>query len=617
MPKILLSCFTRREVEHVQHRLGTYYVFDSYRPEGKYRFDVGKKLDVDALCHLIGIKQKIHSSVFKFARLYELTSRANYQSVDKVENYLSGDNFPESGILELEYSIPDTAEAHAEKRMVVESELAQLERAVSVTRADQLPTTLSSLGFEYGAGARAGDDDGDSEDEHTKKAFDFKAAMNRTRTEYKLVSVLHADKAGIVKCTDMAEKPFNSYWDGGKTTIVCMLEDKDQKCRVQVVTPRGVNEYTSLLIHWDSPFKTTLDIGHVEEKEEGLVATALVASARPSSGLHLNRMKKFEEKKNSPAKQKTIPKKGGKGLRPVTPETFSNVKSLDFGLALRRSQGTRMHKPWTGFARTDPDDFRIQKVTLKAMSQHKDVGGVISKKVTGSLGPSSCVNYEFDLFMLVSMHTVPRFFTFQLTPAVDMHLYISTRSLPWEKDYIWKGETSEIGDKVVVVRPTDRNYEASKYYVTIVSGADPGHYSFVIEVSPYFPSLKYVDTLQFPRFSATKAVKILRSGPAPPPKVADLTSQNSKAGKMLSSLMNFTEERKSKSCFGAAVPDKALMTITTGLANRVADTDLRPGNSASFDPDSLRSSSAASIRSRDSLRSSSDRSSPRILAATH
>jgi hypothetical protein len=43
--------------------------------------------------------------------------------------------------------------------------------------------------------------------------------------------------------------------------------------------------------------------------------------------------------------------------------------------------------------------------------------------------------------------------------------------------------------------------------------------------------------------------------------VAEVTSQNSKVGKMLSSLMMFTEERKSKSCFGAAVPGKAIMSI--------------------------------------------------------
>ena len=97
IPKMLLSCFDRREVEHIQFRLGTYYAFDSQRPEGKYRFDLGKRLDIDALCHLIDVKQKITGSHFMFAKLYDLRSRANPRPVEKVEDLLTGDNLAEVG----------------------------------------------------------------------------------------------------------------------------------------------------------------------------------------------------------------------------------------------------------------------------------------------------------------------------------------------------------------------------------------------------------------------------------------------------------------------------------------------------------------------------------------
>ena len=110
-----------------------------------------------------------------------------------------------------------------------------------------------------------------------------------------------------------------------------------------------------------------------------------------------------------------------------------------------------MYRPWAGFVRNSPVDYKIQIVNLKAMSQHKDPGGIISKRLSGELGPSSCVNFEMDLSFLVSMHTVPRFFSFQLTSSVDMDLYVSTRSLPWEKDHIWKGEVAEPGQKLALI----------------------------------------------------------------------------------------------------------------------------------------------------------------------
>ena len=420
MPKILLSCFSRREVQHIQYRLGTYYTFDAYRPEGKYRFDVGKKNEVDALCHLIHVKQKIQTSDLKFCRLYDLNSRAQWKDIEKVEDFLTEDHFPQSGILEMEFSIPDTPEAHAEKKKVVASELEQLDRAASMSKETARRVSLATLAFEFdGAGnydSENGSDDGDGK----KHTFDFAEAMSRTRKEYKLVSVLHADKSGMVRCADMADKPFNSRWDGGKTTIVCVLEDKEQKNQVHVTTPRGVNMYASVLIKWDSPFKTEIDISKTIQSEEFI--------KRETSAIQQARLHKFEAKRLSPIKQKTVPKRGGKGLRPVTPETFSGVKSVNFDLALRRSSGERMFKPWTGFVRSDPADFKIQRINLKAMSQHKDVGGVVSKRAAGSLGPASCVNYEIDLSMLVSMHTVPRYFTFQVKQGARMDIYV----IPYE-----------------------------------------------------------------------------------------------------------------------------------------------------------------------------------------
>jgi len=572
MPKILLSCFSQKEVEHIQHRLGTYYAFNSYRPEGKYRFDIGKRLEIDALMHLITIKQTIGGSGFKSCKLFDLKSRTRWTPVDKVEDLLEGSNMPDSGLLEFDFDIPDTEEAREGKKRCIQSEVEKLERTRSASRLDQ-PMSLASLGFDYDA-QDVFDDNDDCDDEQNKKGFDYEGLLNRTRTEYKIVTVLHPEKEGLVRCPGMTDKHFNSKWDGGKTTIVCLLEDKEQTHRVQVMTPRGVNEYTTCIIGWNAPFKTTLDIGPLKE------AMNEQEKKSESSALHMARLKKFEGKMSCLLNEKTVPKKGGKGLRPVTPETFSNVKNLDFGLALSRSRGVRMYKAWTGFVRRDPEDFQIHPFFLKAMSQHKDVGGVVSKKVTGSLGPSSCINYEIDLSMLVSMHTVPRYFSFQVTPLNGAHLnlYVSTRSLPWENDYMWKGELTETGERIVVVRPTDKNFinlnpnerkssinptdRKSKYYVSIISTVESCNYEFLVEVAPYLASLKTVATVKFPRFCSVQNLAEKTKGLAVPKRVGAITTQNTKTGKMLATLMTFTQDRKSKSCFGAAVPGKAIMIIT-------------------------------------------------------
>ena len=584
MPKILLSHFNRKEIQRVQHRLGTYHAFDPYRPEGKYRFDLGKKLDLDALLRLMSLQQKIPCSLFTYCKLSQTKNPTSFDIVNDLRNFVAGDNCPTSGILELEFSIPQTAEAIAQKKSAIASELNGLARAASQTIQEY--TSLAALGFDLGA---------DSENEHDSdrdgendKGFDFAAAMSRTRKQYKLVTVLHPEKAGIVRsndvrCAELGDKPFNFKWDGGKTTIVCVLEDFRDEKFVQILTPRGTTEYASVLITWNSDFKTTVDIGTKDQEE--------AATKRESSAAHEARLRKFEQQKNSPAKQKTVPKKGGKGLRPVTPETFCGVKSLDFGLALRRSQGERMFKPWTGFVRSHPDDFKVEHVNLPGMGRYKDVGGVVSKRLKGILGPSSCVNFEFDMSMLVSMHTVPRYLSIQVTQGTEMNLYASTTSLPHEQDFTWKGELTETGERLIIVRPTDKNM-AKKCYVSVISGVAPGPYEILVEVAPYQASLKYVESLQLPRFTTTKT-NILRTGLAPPKKVADLTSQPSKAGRMLTSLMNFTEERRSKSCFGASVPNKAILTIRAQGA-----LDLRMSNSGSSSP--LHSPSVRSSRSRPS-----------------
>ena len=341
------------------------------------------------------------------------------------------------------FSVPRTQEAHTSKKMFVDAELAQLERSRSVSKDMSAVVSLATLGFDIDA-MRDGQSSSDSGEEEIDKSFDFDAMMNRTRAEYKLVTVLHPDLSGIVKCSDMNDKPFNSQWDGGKTSIVVMLEEKEQKRLVNVMTPRGEHVIMSKMIEWNTPFRTTLDIAKTEDVAEEVFQ-------RAGSEMHQALLQKFANKRHSAIKH-TVPKKDGKGLRPMTPDTFCNVKSLNFDLALRRSKGVRMYKPWTGFVRSDPADFRIQHVHMHTTG-HKGATG-ISKRLTGSLLTSSCVNYEMDLSFLVNMHTVPRFFCFTVKEGREMDLYVSTKSLPWERDHMWKGELTEAGERVVTVHVT-------------------------------------------------------------------------------------------------------------------------------------------------------------------
>ena len=128
-----------------------------------------------------------------------------------------------------------------------------------------------------------------------------------------------------------------------------------------------------------------------------------------------------------------------------------------------------------------------------------------------------------------------------------------------------------------------------------MSNRNASDYELLAEISPYQSSLKTVEELKLPRFSNIK-VKSERSGLLIPKKVEDMTAQNSKTGKMLSSLMMFTEERRSKSCFGAAVPEKAVMLIK-GQASHEAG-NLRRGQSSISEQEGIgRLQSAKSHRS--------------------
>jgi hypothetical protein len=69
LPKILLSCFRRPQVEALQARLGPLHVFDEARPAGRYTFDLAKHSDLAALRHLVLLRKRVPGTRLAPARL--------------------------------------------------------------------------------------------------------------------------------------------------------------------------------------------------------------------------------------------------------------------------------------------------------------------------------------------------------------------------------------------------------------------------------------------------------------------------------------------------------------------------------------------------------------------
>jgi uncharacterized protein involved in tolerance to divalent cations len=144
----------------------------------------------------------------------------------------------------------------------------------------------------------------------------------------------------------------------------------------------------------------------------------------------------------------------------------------------------RKWRPWLGFKRIYKEDFAVKRVVMKA--RQLGTSG-LQEVVYGSLPESSCANYEIDLSAPIRVHTIPRYISFTVSPALEADLYANTTGLPWEESYVWKGELGGEREKTILIRPQDPNYRDVKYFVSIITTAKPQDYMLTISVSEHAP----------------------------------------------------------------------------------------------------------------------------------
>ncbi|KAJ1490728.1 hypothetical protein T484DRAFT_1883828 [Baffinella frigidus] len=398
------------------------------------------------------------------------------------------------------------------------------------------------------------------------------------RKEYKLVTIkTDAGKAGVIKIIDsnhdVSEKPFNARWDGGKTTILITLEDPQEKKKVLVYTPRGETLLKSVDIEWTTKLRSEIEIK--SEKHRGSFDLSRIKT------IHRLRSGKGGEERSSPRKTRAMSaEKAGSSL--------ANLKQIDFAETLRRSKGGKVWRPWATFERSDDSDFATERIRL--LDKRGRDTCTLRDTRSGSIGPASCRNYIIDLEVPVLMHTIPRHFSFTLSPPgtsafastptlsqsqqllsqsqqlgpgplETVSIFAHTERLPTETDYMWKGEA--IGhDLTIAVKPTDPYYKPGQYFVSVITTRDAATFELLVEVNPFAVGLR--GGISFTKDSATAAKgesslsnsKILRRGRRPPPAIEELTQANSETGKMLHSLMIVTDQRRRKSSFGATLPPK-------------------------------------------------------------
>jgi len=93
-------------------------------------------------------------------------------------------------------------------------------------------------------------------------------------------------------------------------------------------------------------------------------------------------------------------------------------------------------------------------------------------------------------------------------------MYANITGLPLEDDHIWKGEMSG-HDRAIHVRPSDANYFAGKYHITIVSESKMCDFAFSVHVAPYTQILREADLGKNRRSKLAPLTPEERSSPKP------------------------------------------------------------------------------------------------------
>jgi len=457
--------------------------------------------------------------------------------------------------------------------------------------------------------------------------FDFTKAKRRMRPEFKLLVVMAPEgRDGLVRVPGMDDKPFNPRWDAGKTTLLILLESKDDTKAVSVLTPRGETQIAQHLIDVRSPKRTVLELPRPsKEGAEGLFDlqarrrqsvtrrqsnTYELQNANEATQMSTAAHKITHTAERSPTGKYNLGK-GRQKAPPRTPESYQPKKLDD-----------RTWKPWRGFQRRRPEDFAIETIFIRPSGPLSGSIGTHLEKVKGFLEQASVKNFEFKLGVAMKTHTIPRHLTFSLIPGHDLEMFIHTGgdALPDDKNFIWKSEFSG-GNRMVVVRPTDVDYSAGTYVVSVWTTSRSADFELVCEVSPYSQTLRQVDPLKQKlgtmrkSFVSNNTTSMTGKGPALPKGLQAFAAEYKGVSRVLNNLMIYSNERARKSSQGASIPAKAELhlqrpsssmqagsTELWGTGSTFTMNSSRPGTSMGF----RRESSRLSARSGDSDGESSD-----------
>ena len=178
-----------------------------------------------------------------------------------------------------------------------------------------------------------------------------------------------------------------------------------------------------------------------------------------------------------------------------------------------------------------------------------------------------------DLSLTARAHTIPRFFTFTVSPGANIELYANSGAdgLPSADSYSWKGELVA-NDKIITIRPTDAAYVAGKYLVSIITTACSVEFTLHVEVAAFSMALKYgvgVNQTKCQSSShqgqnqqgenggksksviASDRTSILRRNLRAPAGVARVIELGERSGKAILQLLAVTNSRKRQYRFGA------------------------------------------------------------------
>jgi hypothetical protein len=457
LQRILLQSFSREEVEGLQRRLGPRELGDENRPAGRYRFDLAKNTDRQALNRL---RELLRMRTFQGravafqvqdCQLHNIQRRLVSSGVDLdrlVDGFLDKlRTFERAGVLVLRVYMQMEAanEQHFWRKSLSQGVQQRRARVQRRAQREQGNATLEALPLE--------------------RRRSYAARQGSVGSVAEADASLPGQHAGEASAVVRGDDVDDAAGAGGYGGVA-----DERPGSAETAEPKRLEL-------WPRPLG--------EDEEQALVAEqqAAVAKAR-------------RRERTAAAARNII---SAASLDDEVPGSLAQRNSL---------------RPWITFRRSKRADHEVQNVQVAHSAlPGTGTGAGFNKLLRAKVSEAGCVNFAVDLSIPAQTHTIPRHLTFTLRPlppatSLDpaLSFVANLTGLPWEDDYVWKGVAPADSGKrgaqsrselVISIEPSDMHAHQGPggrkkdfFHLTILTRGPSCEVELCIAVAPYASILR-------------------------------------------------------------------------------------------------------------------------------